>query len=194
LISDSVGMTGQKERVASHRPAVDAQDSSDWAWEFLRRNSAYRRDWRASVPRHLPVVTLRDGTRLLRLRRRYPRAERWGLYAFADPSKTLCEEPVFWLPGTYGRLLRARAVTTKQPETGGDAPLAAFAVNRNAAIGADGIAVVTLKGQGQYVALELHDLAVLTWPATATDRVDDRCPRNFATVSAASQTGGSDRR
>lgn len=172
MTSDSVGMTGQKERVASHRPAMGTQDSSDWAWQFLRRNPDYRSDWRAAVPRRLPVVTLRDGTRLLRLRRRYPRAERWGLYAFADPLKPACETPVFWLPGAHGRLVRARAVTTRQPETGGDAPLAAFDVSRNAAIGVDGIPVVMLKGQGHHVALELHDLAVLTRPASLVFELD----------------------
>lgn len=138
----------------------------------MRRNPDYRSDRCATVPRRLPVVTLRDGTHLLRLWRRYPRAERWGLYAFADPSKPACEEPVFWLPSAHGRLVRARAVTTRQPEAGGSAPLAAFEVSRNAAIGVDGIPVVMLKGQGHHVALQLNHLAVLTRPASLVFELD----------------------
>ena len=68
----------------------------DWAWEFLRRNADYIADWRSSVPQQLPCITLRDGTKLLRLRRRFPRAEKWGLHAFADPKLCAHKANVFW--------------------------------------------------------------------------------------------------
>ncbi len=75
-------------RTDDHAAFCDCADyaGADWAWEFLRRNEHYIADWRSSVPRHLPSVTLNDGTQLLRLRRRFPRAEKWGLYACADPG------------------------------------------------------------------------------------------------------------
>jgi hypothetical protein len=114
--------TGQNQDAATHR-GVDAHDLSDWAFEFLRRNPAYRRDWRDSVPRRLPVVTLSDGTHLLRLRRRYPRAEQWGLYAFADPARSARQMPVFWLAGAHSRLVKARAVNPPEQATGPQAPL-----------------------------------------------------------------------
>ena len=53
----------------------------------------YQADWRSSVPRHLPCITLTDGTRLLRLPRRFPRAEKWGLSAFADPRLGAYQAP-----------------------------------------------------------------------------------------------------
>ena len=159
-------MTGNDDGSAPNGEPGAALGMSDWAWEFLRRNPAYRSDWRSSIPRHLPVVTLRDGTRLLRLRRRYPRAERWGLFAFTDPARSAPAAPVFWLPGIHGRLIRARGNGAKSSEVGAAAPLAAFASHRFAAIGIDGVPVVTVKGQGLHVALELHDLPVLTWPSS----------------------------
>ena len=169
-------MSGNNNSTASTCEPTLPLDMSDWAWEFLRRNPAYRSDWRGSVPRRPPVVTLRDGTRLLRLRRRYPRAERWGLFAFTDPASAAPAAPVFWLPGVHGRLIRARGSRTKLDEAGSAAPLAAFAASRFAAIGIDGVPVVTMKGHGLHVALELHDLPVLTRPCSLVyelDRLDD---------------------
>jgi hypothetical protein len=169
-------MTGREGCPERGSAEPHAQDLASWAWEFLRRNRAYCADWRSSVPRRLPAITLRDGTHLLRLRRRYPAAERWGLYAFSEPAKAASQTPVFWLPGIHGRLVRARAVAAAPSENNGRAPLAPFNAVRNAAIGVDGIAVATLQGQGQHVAVELRDLAVLTRPVSLVfelDRLDD---------------------
>lgn len=154
------------------RKATETYDPSDWAWEFLRRNPDYRTGWRSAVPRRLPHVTLSDGTQMLRLRRRYPRAEQWGLYAFADPLKAARETPVFWLASANSRLVRARCTQLGDSDDHASTPLAAFKVSRSAAIGVDGIPVVTLKGQGTRVALELHGLAVLTQPSRLVFELD----------------------
>jgi transcriptional regulator len=55
------------------------------AWEYLRRHPSYKRDWRAASARPQPVH-LSDGTVLLRARRRYLRAEAWGMYIFRRSS------------------------------------------------------------------------------------------------------------
>lgn len=55
---------------------------ADLAWEYLRRNSAYQRAWRQSVPGRISPVKLRDGTLLYRPRRRHGQAEEWGLICF----------------------------------------------------------------------------------------------------------------
>jgi len=164
LNRETVGAPARNGLAMRDRKATEIYDPSDWAWEFLRRNPAYRTDWRAAVPRRLPHVTLNDGTQMLRLRRRYPRAEQWGLYAFADPLKAAREAPVFWLASANSRLVRARCTRLDGSDDHASTPLAAFKVDRSAAIGVDGIPVVTLKGQGTHVALELHGLAVLTQP------------------------------
>lgn len=52
------------------------------AWEYLRRNPDYRRDWRASAPGRATPLPLTDNITLLRLRRRFARAESWGLCSF----------------------------------------------------------------------------------------------------------------
>jgi hypothetical protein len=153
-----------------------AFDLSDWAWEFLRRHPDYRRDWRGAVPRSLPVVRLDDGTELLRLRRRYPAAERWGLYAFADPSNAARCAPVFWLPNVSRRIIRVRGVPNGESVATARLKLADFRVRRTAVIGIDGAQIVTLKGYGTYVSLDIRDVPALARPlplVVELDRLDD---------------------
>ena len=52
------------------------------AWEYLRRNPDYRLEWRLSAPGRPQPIQLIDGTVLLRARRRFARAEAWGLCLF----------------------------------------------------------------------------------------------------------------
>lgn len=52
------------------------------AWEYLRRNEDYRRDWRISAAGRPRPIALTTGTTLIRLRRRFLRAEAWGLCSF----------------------------------------------------------------------------------------------------------------
>ncbi|QHO77633.1 hypothetical protein ACH79_38365 [Bradyrhizobium sp. CCBAU 051011] len=145
-----------------------AFDPSDWAWEFLRRNPDYRADWQASVPRRLSHVTLKDGTRLLRLRRRYPRAERWGLYAFADPSFPARRAPAFWHLDALQRVIRLRAELpaerTEQHKSAALLALSDFRVDRVAAIGVDNVPLVLMKGPGSHVPVEIRGLAALSLP------------------------------
>lgn len=137
-------------------------DAADWAWEFLRRNADYAADWRRSVPQHLPLLTLTDGTRLLRLPRRFPHAEKWGLLAFADPALAARQAPVFWHARALKRVARLRALPPRQGDEMGVQALADFKVERHAVIDADGALLVVMKGTGAHVAVELHDLPVLT--------------------------------
>lgn len=137
-------------------------DAADWAWEFLRRNADYAADWRRSVPRHLPCHTLTDGTQLLRLPRRFPHAEKWGLLAFTDPSLTARDAPVFWHRHALKRVVRLRALPPRRVDEEGTQVLADFKVQRHAVIDSDGLPLVVMKGRGIHVAVELHDLPVLT--------------------------------
>jgi hypothetical protein len=138
-------------------------DPSDWAWEFLRRNRDYRAAWRSSVPHRLPCITLKDGTRVLRLRRRFPRAEQWGLYAFADPSLAARDAPVFWHSEAFGQVVRLRAAPPV-PRISPLLTLSRFNAERAAAVGVDNIPLVLMKGPEAHVPIEIHGMAVLTQP------------------------------
>lgn len=52
------------------------------AWEYLRRNPDYRRDWHVCAPGRPQPIRLNDETVLLRAQRRFLRAEAWGLCTF----------------------------------------------------------------------------------------------------------------
>jgi hypothetical protein len=72
-------------------------DHAAWAWEFLRRDADYKRDYRASRAGHpLPIIH-NSGAVVVRLRRRVLDAEKWGLHCFANPQKSAHAAHVFWL-------------------------------------------------------------------------------------------------
>jgi hypothetical protein len=139
-------------------------DAGDWAWEFLRRNQDYVADWRCSVPRRLPYVTLSDGTRLLRLRRRFPRAEQWGLYAFADPTLAGREAPVFWHAEALRGVVRLNTEKLRGPANATLRTLGDFKVDRRAVTGVDGLRLVLMKGRASCVPVAIEGLAALTSP------------------------------
>jgi hypothetical protein len=72
-------------------------DHTGWAWEFLRRNEDYKRDYRTNRAGHpLPIIH-NSGAVVVRLRRRVLAAEQWALHLFADPYKSARDAHVFWL-------------------------------------------------------------------------------------------------
>jgi hypothetical protein len=154
-------------------------DGGDWAWEFLRRNQDFIADWRSSVPRHLPYVTLKDGTRLLRLRRRFPRAEKWGLHAFPDPKLCPRHAPVFWHANALKRVLRLNAGKPEEGEQAVRCTLADFKADRRAVIGVDGVPIVLMKRRGVHVAVDIRGLPILTAPFEPVFEL-----RNLTDVSA----------
>ncbi|MEH2535142.1 hypothetical protein V1277_005560 [Bradyrhizobium sp. AZCC 1588] len=148
-------------------------DGGDWAWEFLRRNDEYVADWRCSIPRQLPCLALNDGTKLLRLPRRFPRAEKWGLYAFANPMRCAHKAAVFWHRDALKRVVRVKATKPSERPDAVVCRLADFHANRHAVIDVDGIQRVLVKGRGVCVPLEIHGLSILTAPFTPVFELHD---------------------
>lgn len=149
-----------------------AYDAGDWAWEFLRRNGDYVADWRSSVPQHLPCIMLKDGTKLLRLRRRFPQAEKWGLYAFADPRLCAHRTTAFWHVSALKRVVRLSARNPGEGEAS-VRRLADFNAERHAVIGVDGVPLVVMKRNGVRVPLEIRGLSVLTAAFTPVYELHD---------------------
>ncbi|WP_157644209.1 DUF2285 domain-containing protein [Bradyrhizobium sp. WSM2793] len=158
------------DHASSCSPAT--YDGGDWAWEFLRRNVDYVADWRSSVPQHLPCITLNDGTKLLRLRRRFLQAEKWGLYAFTDPRLCARQAPAFWHSNALKRVVRLNARKPKEGEAN-VRRLADFNAERHAVIGVDGVPLVVMKRNGVSVPLEIHGLSVLTAAFTPVYELHD---------------------
>jgi hypothetical protein len=99
----------------------------------------------------------------LRLRRRFPRAEKWGLYAFADPRLCPHQAPVFWHASSLKGVVR---VSARRPNDRDNLArtrrLADFNADRRAVIGIDGATLVLMKGRGLQVPVEIRGLSVLT--------------------------------
>src|SRR5262245_23896177 len=82
---------------------------SDLAWEFLRRNPSYQRDYQLS--RREPDRPYRIGRErwLTRLRRYPPQCDLWGLCPLADPKWPAAHAPLCWTGAASAPVLEARA-------------------------------------------------------------------------------------
>jgi hypothetical protein len=90
---------------------------SDLAWEYLRRNPAYQRDYRLSRRGPERPRRLGSGQYLTRLRRRSPRCERWGLDPLVDPTCPAPLAPLCWTIGEAAPVLDgiAERATSRAP-------------------------------------------------------------------------------
>ena len=78
-------------------------DKPGWAWEFLRLNPDYQRDFRTNKAGTPTATKHVSGTVYYRLRRKFLAAERWGLIMFTDPFKTSFDAHVHWHPNSITR-------------------------------------------------------------------------------------------
>lgn len=97
-MNDRATSPRQSER-AGDPPARDLRlPYAAWVWEYLRRNRDYARSYRSSRAGRARPVPLNTGAVLIREKRRWSDAEKWGLLSFADPEKSCEEANVFWRP------------------------------------------------------------------------------------------------
>jgi hypothetical protein len=109
----------------------------------------------------------------LRLRRRFPRAEEWGLYAFANPLLCAHRAPVFWHANALKRMVRLHAKKPDERDHVSPRALADFRADRKAVIGVDCVPRVLIKGRGVHVPLEIHGLSTLTQSFAPAFELDD---------------------
>ncbi|HET6928531.1 MAG TPA: DUF6499 domain-containing protein, partial [Hyphomicrobiaceae bacterium] len=145
---------------------------SDLAWEFLRRNFDYQRDYRlcrrgAERPRRLG-----SGQYLTRLRRRSPQCERWGLDPLVDPTRPAPLAPLCWTIGVSAPVLDALAERTT-----GNAPAAlsikSYAAARHIVIGPTGEEVVLLRDAERAATLRLQGSRASLGAVNVTFLIED---------------------
>jgi Uncharacterized conserved protein (DUF2285)/Family of unknown function (DUF6499) len=72
-------------------------DRPGWAWEFLRRNEHYGRDFEVHATT-LPMMTHAIDIVVFTQTSRDETAEKWGLAALTNPKQDAQAAPLFWLP------------------------------------------------------------------------------------------------
>ncbi|MBX9590887.1 MAG: DUF2285 domain-containing protein [Hyphomonadaceae bacterium] len=92
--------------IAAYEYVLDLAPS-DVAWEFLRRNPDYQRDYRVALRGRQRPRRLKTGQHLTRLRRHPTRCGHWGVHPFVDPKLPAPDAPVCWTG--HGRSLDAVA-------------------------------------------------------------------------------------
>lgn len=86
----------------------------DWAWEFLRRNEAFRAEAYPAPADAASSIQGMDGITLMKLRYPQPDANLWGLFFFPNPDVPAPLARTFWMPDTDPDLLEIR-VTSRLP-------------------------------------------------------------------------------
>jgi len=101
----------KSSQIAHKAKSVDRElrlTNPAWAWEYLRRNSHYQRDYHSNLSGEPTPVKLSTGCLLLRESRRWPDAEKWGLLSFENPSKPASIANVFWRPDLLAGALKVQ--------------------------------------------------------------------------------------
>ena len=106
------------------------------------------------------------------MRRRYLRAEKWGLFAFSDPARPACKAPVLWLPQMSRRTIRARCTMPLADHSANVMTLASFRAKRIAIRTVHGTSVIMMKRGGLTTSLVAHGWPVLTQPARVAFELD----------------------
>jgi len=94
-------------------PPVNAYDyvlrlcPSDLAWEFLRRNPRYQRDYWLTRRGCDYTRRLRNGRHLTRIRRHNLRCIAWGLHPFVDPALPAPDAPLSWVTNPATQIIEA---------------------------------------------------------------------------------------
>lgn len=149
-----------------------------WAWQGLRRNQNYRREYRAELHYAPSQVTLVTGATLLRPSKRYEKAEKWGLLCFADPDKPTTEANVFWKPNLLAGALRVRLTPyyNKVIHAPGDhdiVVLSALKTRRVIFDAIDGVRHILLSGERFWVQLYCDTALPVGDEAVIRIRIDD---------------------
>lgn len=87
-----------------------------WAWEFLRRNPDYRRAYRIGSDGFRNCIPLNLGGQIVRMRKRQPVAERWGLCLFENPDICANKAHIFWHPDYLSETLSVLLKPVKDGE------------------------------------------------------------------------------
>ena len=88
---------------------IASLSDADWAWEFLRRNPDYKRDYRLSRARLNRVTKFNSKTQFVRIFRQCPYARNWGLQYMPNPSLSSQKTLIAWLPEAVGWSTNAEA-------------------------------------------------------------------------------------
>jgi hypothetical protein len=93
-------------------------DGPGWAWEFLRRNPNYGRDFAEHLATVPTSTTHQSGVKVFILPELVKAAEKWGLAAFANPAQSALDASLFWLPAYMNSVVfcHAKPANDNHPE------------------------------------------------------------------------------
>lgn len=155
------------DKSATDYAYTDDLSDLDWAWEFLRHNPQYQKDYRASRKKAARPISHASGVRIHRPRGCPNDAAKWGLAAFADPDLNARQVDIFWLKSALTHTVSASSLCV---ETGSDEPDLDLFRDRNCAAilcGTEGQEIV-IRSEMTSVNIAVQGANVLLGPVDLT--------------------------
>ena len=171
---------------------ISSLNDADWAWEFLRRNPDYKRDYRLSRARLLKTVEHTSGNSFIRIRRRCPYAKTWGLIYMCDPSLPPIQALVAWNSDTINWTIKTETNAVLPSEFDADLDLNAARFDR-------AFVVIEAKQQNLYMRIKSHSAcfeligdSVLLYPVKMRFIIDgiDQVRSAISVLQIAQETTG----
>ena len=171
---------------------IASLNDADWAWEFLRRNPDYKRDYRLSRSRLLKTVEHTSGNSFIRVRRRCPYAKAWGLIYMCNPELTSIQALVAWTADTINWVIEMETNAVMSPKMGADFDLDAVRFDR-------AFVVIEAKQQNLYMRIKSHSAcfeiiggSVLLYPVKMRFTIDgiDQVRSAISVLQVAQETTG----
>ena len=171
---------------------IASLNDADWAWEFLRRNPDYKRDYRLSRSRLLKTVEHTSGNSFIRVRRRCPYAKTWGLIYMCNPELSPIHALVAWTADTINWAIETETNAVMSPKMGADFELRAARFDR-------AFVVIESKQQNLYMRIKSHSAcfeiiggSVLLYPVTMRFTIDgiDQVRIAISVLQVAQETTG----
>ena len=146
---------------------LDTLNYSELAWEYLRRNPDYQRDFaNLTTPIQKPDI-LPSGHRVWQAPDLSATVSHWGLWPLVDPELSALDAPICWLPDTGAAVLTATAARAPIA-TEADLSLVTLNCVRHIVVRKDGVQCLLAHNTDLSIALQIQGDRIVDAPINVT--------------------------
>jgi Uncharacterized conserved protein (DUF2285)/Family of unknown function (DUF6499) len=146
---------------------LDTLNYSELAWEFLRRNPDYQRDFATlTTPIQKPQIVF-SGHRVWQAPDLSSTLSHWGLWPLVDPRLSALDAPTCWLPDTGAAVLIATA-TRARVAAEADFNLNNLSCVRHIVVRKDGAQYLLVHNTDLSIFLQIHGDRIVDAPINVT--------------------------
>jgi len=146
---------------------IETLNSNELAWEFLRRNPDYQRDFAALAPPLPAPEILSSGHVIWHVPEASADGSHWGLWPLVGPKLSALDAPICWRPATGAAILPAIAVRAPVAAEA-DLSLASLSSVRHIVVRRDGTYCLLANSTDHAIALQVRGDWIVDAPINVT--------------------------